>query len=799
MTSVDRPASPSVVKEARRLDLRLLVPVLVAWPVTAFGALVVPTPLVWAASAVVGIWAALIMLGRRPRRPTLRLAALCLAATALCATAAAGHRTLQAVGPLDELAASRAVVTLRGVLAEEPRVMAGRRHEDGGQADERVMARVRVVEVTGRGSTTAVQASVLVMADGDWPGLPWRSELEFAGRLSPADAGDDVVAVVTARGAPRLLDEPGGVFAAADVVRGRFREATAHLPTDARGLVPALVIGDTSRTPSDLTDAMLDTGLSHLSAVSGSNVTLVLAAAMGLCRLVFVPRRHRPWLALVVLVCFVILARPEPSVIRAAVMGAVGLMGLSTARRQAGIPALSGAVLALIAWDPWLSRSYGFALSTVATLGLLVLAQPWGAAIRRRLPHRLGWLGPVLAVPIAAQAVCAPIVVPLQGSVSLIAVPANLLAAPLVAPTTIAGVAVALLAVVWVGAASVISWLAAVPALGVAKVARICAGAPYGSVAWGNSGWAAVLLAALTVCLICLAPWARYQSRLRPLLALAVVLILSAFAVPSSTLGWPPPGWLVVACDVGQGDGLVINNGHGHAVVVDTGPDPDVMNGCLQRLDVEVVDLVVLTHFHADHVDGLRGVLSGRVVREIRVSAVHEPQEESQQVAAIAAGSHVPVGELRAGDALAAGNVTADVWWPAREIQAGSVPNNGSVVMTVRVARVTILFTGDIEREAAAEVLRAARREPDRWGSVDVLKVPHHGSANRDDRILELVSGDLAIVSVGADNDYGHPAPSALSGLRQKGFHVHRTDLEGDVAVMTTAQGLRAIGRGAGP
>lgn len=785
-----------VVKEARRLDLRLLVPVLAAWPLTAFGALVVPTPVVWIGSAVATGAAAIVALGRRRGRRSVRLLALCLAALALCGTAAAGHRSLQAVGPLDELAAARAVVTVRGVVAEEPRVVAGRVREDGGPADADVMVRVRVTEVTGRGSTSAVQASVLVMAGADWQGLSWRSEVEFGGRLRPADPGDDVVALMTARGGPRVLDDPDGVFAAADVVRGRFREATGHLPADARGLVPALVIGDTARTPPDLTQAMLDTGMSHLSAVSGSNVTLVLAAAMGLCRLTLVPRRHRPWVALGVLVCFVILARPEPSVIRAAVMGAVGLLGLSTTRRRAGIPALSGAVLALIVWDPWLSRSFGFALSTVATLGLLVLAQPWGAAISRRLPRRLGWLGPVVAVPVAAQAVCAPLVVPLQGSVSLIAVPANLLAAPLVAPTTIAGVAVALISVFWVGGASLVAWLAAVPALGIAQVARVCAEAPYGSITWSDSAGAAVLLAVLTISLICLAPWARHQSRLRPLVALAMTLVVAAFAIPSSTVGWPPPGWLVVACDVGQGDGLVINNGAGHAVVVDAGPDPDVMDTCLRRLEVEVVDLVVLTHFHADHVDGLPGVLEGRTVREIRVSGVREPPWESEEVAALAAVYRVPVGELRAGDTVGAGNLTADVWWPARAIQAGSVPNNGSVVMTVHVAGVSILFTGDVEREAAAEVLRAARREPQRWGAVDVLKVPHHGSANRDDRLLESVTGDLALISVGADNDYGHPAPSALNGLRQKGFRVYRTDLDGDVAVVRTARGLRAVGRG---
>jgi competence protein ComEC len=250
---------------------------------------------------------------------------------------------------------------------------------------------------------------------------------------------------------------------------------------------------------------------------------------------------------------------------------------------------------------------------------------------------------------------------------------------------------------------------------------------------------------------------------------------------------------------VGQGDGLVVNNGGGHAVVVDTGPDPEIMDDCLRRLGVTVVDLVVLTHFHADHTDGLAGVLQGRLVGEIRVSPVREPLGEAADVDHLASEAGVPVADLRSGDVMAVGGVRADVWWPSRTLEAGSVANNGSVVMTLRIAGVSILFAGDMEREAAAQVLHAARREPVRWGTVDVLKVPHHGSANRDDRVLDQIRGRVAIISVGEDNDYGHPAPSVLTALQRKGFHVYRTDLEGDVALVRTTDGVRVLGRGNGP
>lgn len=810
-------APDEVERVPRRLDARLLVPVVVAWPIVAFAGLVVPTPTVWVCALLSGSGAAALVY-RRPTSTRARLLALTLAVLSLLLLATAGHRTLREIGPLTGLAEERAVVTVRGLVSAEPFTLGappppGHGQRDGAHEEPArepvVLVRLDVHEVEGRGRRTTVGAPILVRGDESWAGRHWHEEVEAVVRLSAADPGDDVVAMASPKAAPTVTGQPGPVFRAADSVRTDFRSATAGLSPDARGLVPALVIGDTSRTPPDLTEAMLATGLSHLSAVSGSNVTLVLATGLGLCQLVGVPRRYRPWVALVVLVGFVILARPEPSVIRAGVMGAVGLLALSTSRRQAGVPALSGAIVVLLVWDPWLARSYGFALSSVATLGLLLFAQPWGRAIARGLPRRLARLGPVLAVPLAAQAMCGPIVVPLQGTVSLIAVPANLLAAPLVAPTTIVGVAVAVLSVVWVGGASWLAWLAGLPAQGIAWVARTCAEVPLGSIEWGDSALAAVLLAAATGVVILVAPWVWRRARLRPLLALAVMLLAGAAAAPTSVASWPPPGWAFVACDVGQGDGLVINSSvaagpggvgapadpgaAGHAVVVDAGEDPGLIDACLDRLGVEVVDLVVLTHFHADHVAGLPGVLDGREVAEIRVSTVLEPDFMAADVRERAAAAGIPVRPLRAGDLVRAGAVTADVWWPGRLISEGSIPNNGSVVMTVRARGVALLLTGDMEREAAAQVLRAARREPERWGEVDVLKVAHHGSSNRDDRLLDLVSGQVAIISVGEDNDYGHPAPSLLAALEGHGFSVHRTDLHGDVAVVVDSRGRLGV------
>ena len=779
----------------RRLDLRLLAPVAVAWLATALAGLLAYPTAVWAGSALaLAVALLLIAPGRRSPRPggPRRLVALTLALTSLLLLACAAQRSIRCAGPVADLARSQAVVTMSGTLTADPRPLTSSTQR-GGPA---VVVRIHVTTVVGRGVRTSVQTPVLVIGPASvWGALGWNDDVELVARLAPAEPGDDVVAVARPLGPPRVTGGPGLVLDAVATVRERNREATEHVWHDARGLVPALVVGDTSRTPQDLTEAMLATGLSHLSAVSGTNVTLVVAAAVWVCGLLGVRRRWRPLVAVLVLATFVTVARPEPSVIRAAVMGAVGLLALSTSRRRAGVPVLAGAVVGLLVWDPWLARSYGFALSSVATLGLLVLVRPWGAVIAAGLPRRLAWLGPIIAVPLAAQAVCAPLVVPLQGSVSVIAVVANLLAAPFVAPATIAGVAVATLAVAWPAAAAVLAWTAAVPAQAIAGVARRCAEAPIVAIPWGDSAWHAVALAGLTAAGIVTIPWAWHRGRTRPAVAAAVVLVAAGISAPTRAIAWPPPGWLLVACDVGQGDGLVVNSGPGRAVVVDAGPDPELIDECLGRLRIEAVDLVVLTHFHADHVDGLDGVLADRPVAEIRGSPVRDPPGEAEAVARLAATTRTRIGELRAGQRLEVGSVTADVWWPAREIDAGSVANNGSVVLTLHVGGVSFLLAGDIEREAAAAVSREVQRDPARWGAIDVLKVAHHGSGNRDDRLLDHISGRLALISVGAGNDYAHPAPSTLAALDARGFAVHRTDLEGDLAVVSRDGEIRVVSR----
>jgi competence protein ComEC len=302
--------------------------------------------------------------------------------------------------------------------------------------------------------------------------------------------------VLAARGPPVRIGRPPWWQRFAGRARAALRTACRGLPADVRGLLPSLVDGDATAVPASLQADMRVTGLTHLEAVSGENVSVVLAVVLASARAAGVPRRPRVAVAALGLLGFVVLARPSPSVLRAAVMGGIVLLAMATGRRIAPLRALSLAIVVLLCADPFLSRSVGFVLSVCATGAILTIAPRWTERLSRRMPPAVA---AAIAVPAAAQLACTPILVLAFGQLTPYAVPANLLAAPQVVPATVLGVLCALLAVMCAPLAVGVAWLAALPTTLIAVDARWWSGLPAARLAWSTGTAIAVLLAGAVV------------------------------------------------------------------------------------------------------------------------------------------------------------------------------------------------------------------------------------------------------------------------------------------------------------
>ena len=567
-----------------------------------------------------------------------------------------------------------------------------------------------------------------------------------------------------------VLTPPSRWAAALGAIRTGLRTHSGD--GDAGALIPGMVLGDTSKQTAEFKDQMKRSGLTHLVAVSGANFAIVSSFVLWCMQFVIRRKNYRIFATAIALACFIALVRPSPSVLRAAAMAAVLLSAQVTRRKTDSLPALGFAIAAVVIGDPWQSRDAGFALSVLATAGLLLFAP----VIENYLPTHKKLAG-ALAPPIAATVFCAPILVALSGYLSPMSIVANLLAAPFVAPITIVGFIAALVSPFAPALTSLLAYIIRVPAGLIVAIAHWSSGFPVLTIHNGTIGFA--IVATLVGFL-----WL-FKKSWRRSTAVLVVVILSLTWVQR----WPAGDWQIANCDVGQGDSMVINLQHGRAIIIDVGPDPIAENKCLRNLGVTEVPLLILSHFHADHVGGLSGLVQSRRVSQVWISNNLEPLLESTQALALLRESKIVT--VQKGLVSQIAGIKFEILWPesvTKNFESmpgdGSQINNSSIAILVTTSDWSIFTAGDLEPPAQHEILGSVH-------SVDIYKVCHHGSKYQDEELMSALSAQIAVISVGAKNSYGHPAPETIASLTRLGTQVVRTDIDGAVAITAKAHHLR--------
>jgi competence protein ComEC len=718
-----------------------------------------------------------------------------LALAGLAALALGGARYVSALPTPDSAVAARegSDVVAYGRISVEPTVR-----------DSRLDLRVALDRIVVDGQTTAVDETILVRAPR-YPLQPYGATVRLVGELNSfADADPSgYIAYLARQGIRHEMAYPQisvvapagrGIETILMAIKERARLSIQRsLPEPQASLLVGILLGDDSGMTRELADAFRRTGMTHIIAISGFNIALLMALADRLAA-PLLPRRTAAVVIMAFIAAYTALVGGAASVVRAALMGGVYLLSM----RFLGRPTLALASLLLTAVvmtavDPATLWDVGFQLSFAATLGLMLYAGPW----TRRLEARAGptvarLLGEGLVVTAAAQVLALPLILYYFGQLSLASLPANLLVLPAQPGVMISGGVTALsgMAVPLLG--QMTGWVSWLFLAYTTDIITLLAALPHAAVPLrlGGAGLAGVygLVAVATVA-------ASQRSKPDRVLATASGLRVKPYALLSASLVavllaglWAttgPDGRLHVSfLDVGQGDAILIESPAGHQVLIDGGRYPTaVLNELGRHVPFwdHTLDVVVATHPDEDHIVGLVPVLERYQVGTLVTNGAPADNDATYSALldmAAARGTQLHIASP--GEALALGGATLTILHPDAAYESDGT-NGRSIVARLVYGDLSVLLTGDAEEAAEAWLLRSGAPL-----ASTVLKAGHHGSNGSSSApFLNAVQPMVAVISAGRDNNFGHPHPAVLARLEAAGATIVRTDESGTLELVS--------------
>lgn len=651
-------------------------------------------------------------------------------------------------------------------------------------AGQTYSANIKIISAQLSGDSEGLKARGLLRGDANLKSLHHGARYQCFMSFSPTAFGERAGFKGSCRGNPHVISQAPEPNHLVSLLRSSFMRNLRGVDSNSAGLVAGLAIGETSGIDQKLIDEMKLVSLTHLTAVSGANCAIVLAMFYFLVRKLGGGRWWRLGIGLAALFGYVQLVGAQPSVLRAAVMAAGVLVGISLGRKTAPISALALSVIILLIADPWLAIDYGFALSVAATFGILSLTQPIVLRLERHIPK---WLAIAIGVSLAAQILCLPILLQLQLGLSTYSLPANILAEPLVAPVTLLGIVTCLVAWAFPPAAWCLTYIASEATWLITKIASHFANQENVTLSW-PAGVFGTLIAICIVLAIML--WLRAEPNSLRNLGVSVLAVIAAASVGAigsnlvRSAKWPLSDWQVVACDVGQGDALVVRS-RGQVALIDVGRENRPVDECLRKLDVRRIDLLVLTHFDMDHIGGLSGALADRTVGLTLVSPFKDERWGATGTNILLSRAGVRVIGVEKGVTGTLGDFEWQVLHPNRGAVGSEDSNDASIAMLWQTKDFNLLTMADLGERGQMRMSSSATwwQDPTLQTKPLVLKVSHHGSADQYGELIESLRPDLSLISAGKNNSYGHPTLRTLRLLHGSGSKIVRTDELGSIAV----------------
>ena len=779
-----------------------LVSFAIAWVAGILIAEVIGLP--WQGLALLGI-VALLCLYLRRNSAIFRVGALCLLAFAL----GAGRLLLQ-VPEFDEndLASYNDCgwISLEGVIVADPDVR-----------ENATRLRVRAESVTLPDGTERDVAGRVLATTSGYAIFKYGDEVHVEGLLrtppvfEPFDYREYLAhqriyslisrGTVARVGERRFMHQVGLLF----LLRHRARAVIAGiLPEPQAALLTGILLGIETGIPKAVMNAFSATGTTHIIAISGFNLTIISGILASLAERLF-GRRWSFWFAAAGVALYTVLVGASAAVVRASLMAGVFLLGRHTGRKAHGPTSLAAAAVLMTVSNPYALWDMGFLLSFAATLGLVLYADRFSNFCQRRLERFLsadrvkqflGLLNDALIATLAASVVTLPIIMVYSGELSLVSLLTNCLILPVQSFLMLIGAVATLLAMVFRPLGLVVGWVAWVFLTYTIETVRLCARLPWAVVSSDVSLSPVVIYYALVAGITWW--WTLARGRRQELkdvarkvvshhLRTGLVVGSSVILVILACCAWHdrPDGRLhVVFLDVDQGDAIFIQTPGGRQILVDGGPSGSALLSQLGRhmpFWDRSLDLVMLTHSDSDHVTGLVPVLERFRVDHIVYRAEEASSDAYARWLELADTEGAVIHSAQAGQEIALDQgVRMTVFYPESEFpEAAGSANNRSLVTRLEYGRFAVLLPGDIE--APIEDLLVAQ------GAVQpclVLKAAHHGSCtSTTPSFLDAVAPEVVVISVGADNEFGHPCDGVLERLA--GLQVYRTDEDGTIELVT--------------